>query len=225
MADPQNGPIWADALRQYIETTGKPLRDARFSELRSAKDLCNALEQQQSSFSEFRSKKVKIFKALSGTLTVVELLVKIGSGYASTAFPPSSLIFGAVTYLIEAARGVSAAYDAIISLFETMKESTCRLSVHLQQDIPPELRKIVTEILVSFVSICAMSTDYINQGRTLKYLKGLRGRDSAVQGSLDRLKALTENEEKMVVALTLSQTSKTGKVTDNTNAMNNNEDR
>ncbi|KAI9825547.1 MAG: hypothetical protein M1826_006937 [Phylliscum demangeonii] len=219
MADSQSSLIWADALSQYTKTTGKPLLDARFSELRSAEDLCNALEQQQSRFFEFRSKRAKIFKALSGTLTVVELLIKTGSGYASTAFPPSPSIFGAVTYLIEAARGVSAAYDAIISLFETMKESTCRLSVHLQQDISPELRKIVTEILASFVSIFAMSTEYINQGRAVKYLKGLLGRDSTVQGGLDRLKALTENEEKMVVALILSQTSKTRKVTDNTNAM------
>ncbi|KAI9813355.1 MAG: hypothetical protein M1826_002523 [Phylliscum demangeonii] len=219
MADSQSSLIWADALSQYTKTTGKPLLDARFSELRSAEDLCNALEQQQSTFSEFRSKRAKIFKALSGTLMVVDVLIKIGSGCAATAFPPSSLIFGAVTYLIEAARDVSAAYDAIILLFETMKESTCRLSVHLQQDISPELRRIVTEILVSLVSICAMSTKYINQGRTVKYLKGLLGHNSAVQGGLDRLKALTENEEKMVVALILSQTSKTGKVTDNTNAM------
>ena len=36
-------------------------------------------------------------------------------------FPPSSLIFGAVTYLISAAKGVSASYDAIQDLMVTLK--------------------------------------------------------------------------------------------------------
>ncbi|KAI9829183.1 MAG: hypothetical protein M1826_005778 [Phylliscum demangeonii] len=241
MAGDQISLIWADAVSQYYKTTGINLHDARSPKPRSAEDLLEQVDRQQATFAEFRNKRAKIFKVLSGTLTPVELLGNLAAGGASMAFPPSSLVFGAVTYLIDvrislhpaspalaywaqltlgngpkAAHGVSAAYDAIIALFSTMKEFTCRLSVHLQQEISPELQKIVTEIFVALMSICAMSTKYIKEGRVLKYLKVFSlGRDSAVQGALARLQTLTENEEKMVGALTLSQASKTGKVVDN----------
>ncbi|KAI9833220.1 MAG: hypothetical protein M1826_000133 [Phylliscum demangeonii] len=197
MAEHQLNQIWDDALSQYTETTGINLHDTRFPKPQSAEDLLIQLDQQQSNFSDFRKKKAKIFNALSRCLTPVERLGKVASDGASTVFAPSPLIFGAVIYLIKAAHGVSAAYDAIISLFETMDESICRLSVHLQHEISPELRRIVTEILATLMSICAWSTKYIKEGRALKYLKGLLGRGSAVQGALDRLKTLTENEAKM----------------------------
>ena len=64
---------------------------------------------------------------------------------------------------------MSAAYDAIMSLFEKMKEFTCRLTVHSQQEISLELRKIVTEIFVELMSICAISTKYIKEGRICEY--------------------------------------------------------
>ncbi|KAI9833833.1 MAG: hypothetical protein M1826_006356 [Phylliscum demangeonii] len=240
MAEHQLSRIWDDALSLYTETTGINLHDTRFPKPQSAEDLLNQLDRQQSTFADFRKKKAKIFNALSCFLTPVERLGKVASDGASTVFAPSLLIFGAVIYLInvcttllrqprarrdsygtadavdrcKAAHGVSAAYDAIISLFETMDESISRLSVHLQHEISPQLRRIVTEILVTLMSICARSTKYIKEGRALKYLKGLLGRGSAVQGALDRLKTLTENEAKMVVALTLSQASKTGKTVD-----------
>ncbi|KAI9812372.1 MAG: hypothetical protein M1826_002839 [Phylliscum demangeonii] len=216
MANDQISLIWDDAVRQYDETTGINPHDACFPKPQSAEDLLNLLDQKQSKFSEFRSKKAKLFKVLSGTLKPIQLLGNVASGGASTVFPPSSAIFGAVTYLIDAASGVSAAYDAIISLFASMNESTCRLLVHLQQEIVPELRQIVTEIFAEFMSLCATSTKYIKRGRFLKYWKILfMGRDSAIQGALNRLKTLTDNEVKMVGALTLSQASKTGKVVDN----------
>ena len=50
----------------------------------------------------------------------------------------------------------------------------------------------------------------------MKYLKVFSlGRDKAAQEALARLQTLTENEEKMVGALILSQASKTGKVVTN----------
>ncbi|KAI9824655.1 MAG: hypothetical protein M1826_007294 [Phylliscum demangeonii] len=227
MADDQIKLIWDDAVRQYDETTGINLHDAHSFNLRSAEDLLNLLEERQAKFSEFRSKKAKMFSVLSHMLTPIERLGKVASDGASTVFAPSPLIFGAVIYLIDvripyfaylvlcAARGVSATYDAVVSLFETMNESICRLSVHLQHELTPALRRIVNEILVTLMSIYAMSTKCIKEGRLVKYLKGLLGRDSAVQGALVRLRTLTETEVNMVGALILSQASRTGKVVDN----------
>jgi hypothetical protein len=110
---------------------------------------------------------------------------------------------------------VSAAYDAIIDLFTEVKDFTTRLSVHARQNISRELRGIVTEILTSLIYICDLSAKLIKDGRVLKYFKGvLLGEDEKIQGELGKLRRLTESEERMVGALTLSETTRTGKVVD-----------
>ncbi|KAI9820909.1 MAG: hypothetical protein M1826_000823 [Phylliscum demangeonii] len=212
MADSEISLMWEEAVSQYNETTGVNLLDADFPKPESADDLLTLVDKRQSNFSKFRHKRGKIFAALKGALKPVQLLGKLAADGASTAFPPSSMIFGAVNYLIEVAKDVSAHYDTIIKLFAAVKEFTCRLRVHQQQKIDPELQKIVTKILITLMDICAISTKSIKRGRVLKYAKDFfLGRDPAVQDALDRLKSLTENEDKMVGALILAQTGKIGK--------------
>lgn len=53
----------------------------------------------------------------------IELVGDIAAGGAATVFPPSSLIFGAVKYFINAAKGVPAKFNAIIDMMETLKVS------------------------------------------------------------------------------------------------------
>lgn len=115
----------------------------------------------------------------------------------------------------KAGHGVSSAYDAIIDLFTEVKDFTTRLSVHARQNISQELRGIVTEILVSLIYICDLSAKLIKDGRVMKYFKGvLLGKDQRIQAELSKLRSLTESEERMVGALTLSETTRTGKVVD-----------
>ncbi|KAI9799527.1 MAG: hypothetical protein M1826_005486 [Phylliscum demangeonii] len=216
MADSEISLMWEEAVSQYNETAGVNLLDADFPKPESADDLLSLVDKRESNFSKFKSKRGKIFAVLKVALKPVQLLGKLAADGASTAFRPSSAIFGAVNYLIEVAKGVSAHYDTIIKLFAAVKEFTCRLRVHQQQKIDPELQRIVTEILITLMSICAISTKSIKRGRFLKYTKAvLLGPDPAVQDALDRLKSLTENENDMVVALISAQTGKTGKVVDN----------
>lgn len=51
----------------------------------------------------------------------IETFGDLAAGGASMAFPPSALVFGAVTHLICAVRGVSERYDTIVDLMETLK--------------------------------------------------------------------------------------------------------
>ncbi|KAI9825150.1 MAG: hypothetical protein M1826_007075 [Phylliscum demangeonii] len=216
MADSETSLMWAEAVSRYNETTGANLLDAGFPKPQSADDLLTLVDLRHSSFSKFRSKRGKLFEVLKVALKPVQLLGKLAVPGASMAFPPSSMVFGAVSYLIDVANGISANYDAIILLFAAMKEFTCRLRVHQQEKIHPQLQMIVTEILITLMSICAISTKSIKRGRFSSYVKAVfRGRDPAVQAALDRLKSLTENEDKMVGALILAQAGKTGKVVDN----------
>jgi hypothetical protein len=54
----------------------------------------------------------------------------MAAGGASIAFPPSSLVFGAMSYLVTAAKGVSSSYDAIEDLMGTLKVGVFRYSHH-----------------------------------------------------------------------------------------------
>jgi hypothetical protein len=65
----------------------------------------------------------------------IQLVGDLASTGAQIAFPPAGVIFSAVKYLINAAGGVSAKYDAIVELMGTLKvrlESSLNLlSVYL----------------------------------------------------------------------------------------------
>ena len=54
-------------------------------------------------------------------MTPIELVGNVAAGAAFMAIRPSSLVFGAVTYLINAANEVSAPYDAIQDLMGTLR--------------------------------------------------------------------------------------------------------
>ncbi|KAI9819665.1 MAG: hypothetical protein M1826_001126 [Phylliscum demangeonii] len=184
MADSEISLMWEEAVSQYNETTGENLLDADFPKPESADDLLSLVDDRESKFAKFRSKRGKTFAALKGVLKPVQLLGKLAADGASTTFPPSPMIFGALSHLIK--------------------------------KIPPELQKIATEILITLMRICAISTKSIKRGRLRSFVRDVfRGRDPAVQTALDRLKSLTENEDKMVLALIFAQTGKTGKVVGN----------
>ena len=170
---------------------------------------------QQARFSEYRGKRQKLFRVLGNVLKPIELLGNLAAGGASVAFPPSSLVFGAVLYLINAGQGVSACYDAITNLFNEVQDFTSRLSVHSKQDISQELREIVTKILVSLINLCDISAKLVKDGRIKKYFKGLLlGEDDKVKAEMADLQRLTESEERMTGALTLSVVTTTDKKVD-----------
>jgi hypothetical protein len=122
--------IYARAIANYKEITRNDLDVAILSRLRNVDDLTREVDAQNQSFSEFREKRHIIFESLSMAMKPIELVSNLAAGGATMTFPPSSLVFGAVSYLISAARGVSASYDAIQDLMRTLKVShPCTLYV------------------------------------------------------------------------------------------------
>jgi hypothetical protein len=113
--------IYERAIAQYDEITKTKLEEATSTGLTTLGDLEKAIDSNQNDFSAFREKRHKIFSVLSASLRPVEQVGGLAASGASLAFPPSSLVFGAVTLLLGAAKNVSAKYDAIIVLFEKLK--------------------------------------------------------------------------------------------------------
>lgn len=121
--DSQIPAIYAQALARYHETTkGEcPLDAAFLAKLHTVEDLTQEIDLRNSAFAEYRQKRGTLFNALQSALLPIQLFGNLAAGGASMAFPPSSLIFGAVSYLMGAAKGVSASYDAIQDLMGTLK--------------------------------------------------------------------------------------------------------
>ena len=121
----QVSPIYKEAIRRYEEITRRKLDDPSILKMRSVDDLLRVIDQRNEQFSEFRETRQTIFHALEIALKPVELVNSLAQGGASMAFPPSSLVFGAASYLVNAAKGVSVSYDAIEDLMVTLKVRCC----------------------------------------------------------------------------------------------------
>lgn len=139
--------LWADACEKYADISGKKLEDLPRPE--SADDLVASVENQNEDFKHFRHRAHTLLKVLKWTVQPIELVGNLAAGAASAAFPPSSMIFGAVQYLINCAKGVSDSYDAIEDLLNTLKDFTGRLDIYTSVKLSLRLQLKVTEILVS----------------------------------------------------------------------------
>ncbi|GFF52773.1 vegetative incompatibility protein HET-E-1 [Aspergillus udagawae] len=207
--------IYARAIEKYKEITKEDLDVAFLCKLQSVDDLAKEIDERNKSFSEYRHKRGVIFDAMQAALIPVQLFGNLAAGGASMVFPPSSLVFGAVTYLVTAAKGVSSSYDAIEDLMGTLKDFTIRLKAYGREQISEDLSDKLSDILTTLVEIFALSTKAIKRGRLLKFTRNvLLGTDDAINGAVGKLDKLTKVEASLVGAETLTEAKRTGRVVD-----------
>jgi hypothetical protein len=122
-------------------------------------------------------------------------------------------------WVCQAASGVSSSYDALLDLFECLGNFLKRLDIYTTIPPIPIMTDIVLKIMVELLSVLALATKQIKQGRfskcavtyTLpvtqriveKFAKKLLG-DSEIESVLQRLDRLTQDEARMTAAQTLS---------------------
>lgn len=162
MATTDIGTLWQEARKRYADISGKDLKDLPMP--KTTEDLLSNVEKQNKDYKHFREKSGTLFTVLSAAVKPIELVGNLAAGAASAAFPPSQMCFGAVMYLINAARGVSASLDAIADLLGVLKDFTVRLTVYNREDLSHELREKLTEILTTVIEILARSTKVIKEG-------------------------------------------------------------
>src|SRR6266850_1979498 len=120
----------------------------------------------------------------------------------------------------QAANGVSSSYDALLDLFDCLSNFLKRLEIYIM--IPPNqvmtMTEILVKILVELLSVLALATKQIKEGRfskspiirtcsiaqraVEKFAKKLLG-DGEVEAVLQRLDRLTQDEARMTIAQTL----------------------
>jgi hypothetical protein len=123
------------------------------------------------------------------------------------------------THLRQAATGVTASYDALADLFECVANFLRRFHIYTEKISSSQtMSDIMVKILVEVLSVLALATKQIKQGRfskrpaaiiysvversAEKFAKKLFG-ESDIEAVLRRLDRLTQEEARMTVAHTL----------------------
>jgi hypothetical protein len=70
----------------------------------------------------------------------------------------------------QAASGVSSSYDALLDLFESLSSFLKRLEVYTSIPPTPIMTDIIVKIIVELLSVLALATKQIKQGRFSKYI-------------------------------------------------------
>ncbi|KAH7122968.1 hypothetical protein EDB81DRAFT_665478 [Dactylonectria macrodidyma] len=192
--------IVTSAAKRFADVSGSKLEDFLNPPLRSIDELTRRIDSQNGDFESFRARRQTIFSTLAAALSPIETAGEILAGAASDTFSPAQGIFGVVAYLIGGARDVSGIYDAIVELFELLKDFTGRLDVYIKHTMSASLREKLVAILTTLFEVLVLATKQIKRGRVKAYFKSLFGSESPVQPALDQLKALTLGEERQVIA-------------------------
>ena len=121
--------------------------------------------------------------------------------------------------MYQAASGITSSYDALLDLFDCLGNFLKRLEIYTTIPPTPIMTDIIIKIMIELLSVLALATKQIKQGRfskcpvtnTLptpqytseKFAKKLLG-ESEIEAVVQRLDRLTQDEARMTVAQTLS---------------------
>ena len=121
-------------------------------------------------------------------------------------------------WICQAAGGVTSSYEALLDLFECLGNFLKRLEIYTTIPPTPIMSDIIAKIMVQLLSVLALATNQIKQGRfskhavtyaflvpqrsTEKFAKKLLG-DGEIEAILQRLDRLTQDEARMTAAQTL----------------------
>jgi len=118
----------------------------------------------------------------------------------------------------QAVKDVSASYDALVELFESIERFLSRLDIYTRIPLTPAITDVIIKILVEVLSTLAMATRQVKQGRLSeshtsrrgaytehsieKFVKKILG-ENDIEAVLQRLDRLTLDEARATGAQTL----------------------
>ena len=208
------------AWNMYLQSTDhnpedKPLLE-KLKKLHKAEDLSNQLQADHREFSTWREKHSKLtntLKSMAGPFMVL-------SGIASSAislspFAPASVVLGAVAFLVNAAGGVSEAYNWIEELFVKLGDFTMRLEEYVEGGMNANLQEKVIDVLSCLLEILALSENAVKAGRWREWAAVVfLGKDEGIKAAFDKLAKLFEDEQRLVIAISYATNQKVDKKVD-----------
>ncbi|KAH9177951.1 hypothetical protein EDB89DRAFT_1902041 [Lactarius sanguifluus] len=177
----------ADYSRQVeIDLATHPLAEGLRS-CTSPDDVLKLLEDKANQFKDFRDGNRKLLNWLSPVVHVIHTLSAVlGTSITLVPFEPAKAVFAGLDVLIavrvtlqspsvsprhiriQAASGVSSSYDALVDLFECLANFLKRLRIYIDLPLTPSTTEIGVKIMVELLSVLALATKQIKQGRFSK---------------------------------------------------------
>lgn len=195
--------LWKQACEDYVRTTERAPREyALLKEFRNADNVKRHLEASQQKFDGWRKKHRMTFTALAKVTKSLEKFAQLAQyTLCATPISPASAMLGAVIFIVDAANGVSEAYDWIAKLFEKLGEFVIRLEQYMEGGMHNQLQNKVVAILSCLLEILGRSEKAIKNGRFRKFTAVLfLGQDEKVKELFDRLSTLIDDEGRLVFA-------------------------
>jgi hypothetical protein len=202
--------LFNSALVEYTKQTGKDLRNHpladKIDSCDSTDSILDIFQEQSRAFGRFKDGDTNLFKWLKPVVDVLHALSTntVFSNTGSLVFPPAKAVFSGIGILLSAANHMKTSYDALVDIFECIENFLRRLRIYTEIEIrpTPATTETVIKIMVELLSVLALATKQINQGRFKKYAKKFLG-EKDIESVLLRLDRLTLEESKITVAQTL----------------------
>ncbi|KAH9055255.1 hypothetical protein EDB87DRAFT_1642403, partial [Lactarius vividus] len=158
------------SLRAYEKQTKKDLLShplaARLNTCGSPAAILTVLQEQVQEFQQSRSVDDRLTKWLDPTVNVLYAFsAALGEG-VGLVFSPAKLIFAGAGVLLLAAKDVREGQDALVDVFERIENFFKRLETYTEVPPTAAMTDIIVKIMVEVLSILAISTKEIRQGRT-----------------------------------------------------------
>ncbi|KAI9433551.1 hypothetical protein H4582DRAFT_987135, partial [Lactarius indigo] len=147
----------------------------------------------------------RLTKWLNPTVNVLYAFsATLGEG-VGLVFSPARVIFAGIGVLLLASKDVAASNDILIDIFERIENFFERLEAYTTVPQTAAMTDVIVKIMVEVLSIFAIATKEIRQGRAKKFLKKLVGRRD-IEDALEKLDRLTQEEARMATAEVLRLT-------------------
>lgn len=197
--------ILNNALQDYTQQTGVDLTKYDFANqiecCGSPYEVLWLLRDKAEKFEEYRDGNHKLIDWITPVIHVfagfLEEATSIGSTRSTQS--PEKIIFAGVDVLLTAAIDISSSYDTLVDLFECVGIFVRRLSIYTDIPLTNGMMDILVRIMVEVLSVLALATKQIKQGRFKKIAKVLIKGGGDIGAVLQRLDRLTEDEARMTV--------------------------
>ncbi|KAI9435171.1 hypothetical protein H4582DRAFT_2080087 [Lactarius indigo] len=123
------------------------------------------LEDKAKQFKEFRDGNRKLLNWISPVVNVVHTLSGVlGAAVTLVPFGPAKAIFAGCR-CSHRTTGVTSSYDALVDLFECLGNFLSRLRIYTDLPLTHSMAEITVKIMVELLSVLALATKQIKQGR------------------------------------------------------------
>lgn len=195
--------IFRTAFNAYKKRTGQDITSHPLAAWLNTCDSPHAiravLKAQVQEFDQVRRDDERLTKWLDPTVNVLYAFsATLGEG-VGLVFSPAKVIFAGIGVLLLASKDVAASHDVLVDIFERIEYFFRRLEAYTEISQTAAMTDVIVNIMVEVLSIFAIATKEIKQGRAKKYLKKLAGRRD-IDDALQRLDKLTQEEARMAIA-------------------------